>query len=214
METTWINSLLRTIVGALETPVILVLMVLLAATIIIVGSLLVETFTERRLMKEKIPVFVTTLQEKSVEQQKGLIQKCGLLTRQKEVLIYLLDHAGLPAEERESLAKQLLYEEEQRYQKTITITDVVVRIAPMFGLLGTLIPLGPGLIALSQGDTATLSKSLMTAFDTTAAGLIVAAINFLVSTIRKRWYDSYVVGLETIMEILLAELKKEDCGKC
>lgn len=39
----------------------------------------------------------------------------------------------------------------------------------MLGLLGTLIPLGPGIIALGQGDTQTLSTSLLTAFDTTIA---------------------------------------------
>jgi biopolymer transport protein ExbB/TolQ len=75
----------------------------------------------------------------------------------------------------------------------------------MFGLMGTLIPLGPGLIALAQGDTKTLSDSLLIAFDTTVAGLISAAISFVISGIRKGWYEQYMTGLETIMETILEE---------
>ena len=74
---------------------------------------------------------------------------------------------------------------------------------PMFGLLGTLIPLGPGLIALGQGDTKTLSASLLIAFDTTIAGLISGAVAFVITSIRKRWYDSYLVSMETLMEAIL-----------
>ena len=59
----------------------------------------------------------------------------------------------------------------------------------MFGLMGTLIPLGPGLIALGQGDTKTLSDSLLIAFDTTIAGLVAGAIAYVVSGIRKSWYE-------------------------
>ena len=73
----------------------------------------------------------------------------------------------------------------------------------MFGLLGTLIPLGPGLIALGQGDTKTLSESLLIAFDTTVAGLVSGAVAFVITAIRNRWYEKYMVGLETIMECIL-----------
>ena len=70
----------------------------------------------------------------------------------------------------------------------------------MFGLMGTLIPLGPGLIALGQGDTKTLSSSLLIAFDTTVAGLISAAVSYIISSVRNRWYEEYMVNLETVME--------------
>lgn len=55
----------------------------------------------------------------------------------------------------------------------------------MLGLLGTLIPLGPGIIALGQGDTQTLSTSLLTAFDTTIAGLCAAAVCLVVTTLQQ-----------------------------
>ena len=57
--------------------------------------------------------------------------------------------------------------------------------------------------ALGQGDTKTLSGSMLIAFDTTVAGLISAAICFIISGIRKSWYEQYVVGLETVLETVL-----------
>ena len=65
-----------------------------------------------------------------------------------------------------------------------TSEELLARLAPMFGLLGTLIPLGPGIIALGQGDTQTLSPSLLTAFDTTIAGLSAAAVCLVVTSLR------------------------------
>ena len=79
----------------------------------------------------------------------------------------------------------------------------------MFGLMGTLIPLGPGLIALGQGDTKTLSDSLLIAFDTTVAGLISGAISYVISGIRKSWYEQYIIGLETVFESILEEQSRE-----
>jgi biopolymer transport protein ExbB/TolQ len=84
-----------------------------------------------------------------------------------------------------------------------------MKLGPMFGLLGTLIPLGPGIIALGRGDTYTLSSSLLTAFDTTIAGLIAAAVATVISTIRKRWYSRYVGLMEAVMECLLEAMEHE-----
>ena len=68
---------------------------------------------------------------------------------------------------------------------------------------GTLIPLGPGIIALGQGDTYTLSTSLLTAFDTTVAGLVAAAFATVISTVRRGWYREYASILEAAAEMLL-----------
>lgn len=88
-------------------------------------------------------------------------------------------------------------------------TDMIAKLGPIFGLLGTLIPLGPGIIALSQGDTTTLAESLLTAFDTTVVGLAVAAAAMVMSAIRKGWYRNYISIQETLTDCIL-EVEKED----
>ena len=200
-----VKNVLRAVSSALQIPTIVILLLLILVTVIMLGSLLAEYLTERRLLKAKIPHLIDQMQEKTPWELEGIIKKSGLLKRQKKAARELIIRAGLPDATREALARQLIFEEENRYAKITRITDLVAKLAPMFGLMGTLIPLGPGLMALGQGDTKTLSGSLLIAFDTTVAGLISAAASYVISAIRKRWYQEYMVGLETIMETILEE---------
>ena len=108
-----------------------------------------------------------------------------------------------------ALAERLLATEEARNARTTSITDMIAKLGPMFGLLGTLIPLGPGIVALGQGDTVTLSESMNVAFDTTIAGVISAAVASVISHIRKRWYNDDMVSLETLMEAVLEEVTSD-----
>ena len=144
------------------------------------------------------------------EPAEEIIQKSGLLKRQKKLFLEILSHNTLTAEMREALARRLIFEEQSRYDGITRITDLIARLAPMFGLMGTLIPLGPGIIALGQGDTYTLSKSMLIAFDTTVAGLISAAAAFLISAVRKSMYENYMVAIEAIMESILEVMDHDE----
>jgi len=55
---------------------------------------------------------------------------------------------------------------------------VPYQLGPILGLLGTLIPLGPGLAALGSGDIVTLAEALTVAFDTTVTGLVIGALAY------------------------------------
>lgn len=204
-----IVDILRAVSSALQTPTIHILLLLIAVTVVMLGSVIAEFFSERSRLKTKIPQLIDEMQRKNAEELEQIIKKSSLLKRQKNAAKQLIIRGKLPAATREALARQLIFEEESRYAKITRITDLVAKIAPMFGLMGTLIPLGPGLVALGQGDTKTLSASLLIAFDTTVAGLISAAVAYVISAVRKRWYEQYMVGLETIMETILEEQNRE-----
>ena len=197
-----LNHVLRAIASGLKYPVIAFLLVLMAAAVILAGSIIVELLTERRHLKVKMPALVDALRspEGTVAQT---IAASGLLKRQKAVLIELTEHPELTTDMREALAVRLLEEEQARFERIVSLSDSISKLGPMFGLLGTLIPLGPGIIALGQGDTYTLSQSLLTAFDTTIAGLICAAVATVISTIRKSWYGNYMSILEALSECVL-----------
>mgnify|MGYP002928969775 CR=1 FL=1 len=132
-----------------------------------------------------------------------------LLRRQKKALLELAESRGLPKDTLTALAERLLATEEARNARTTSVTDMIAKLGPMFGLLGTLIPLGPGIVALGQGDTVTLSESMNVAFDTTIAGVISAAVASVISHIRKRWYNDDMVSLETLMEAVLEEVTSD-----
>ncbi len=204
-----IKDVLRVITSSLQIPTIIILILLIAAAVFMIGSLAVEIFTDRRRLRAKIPRIIDDIQGMSTAELDQYIRRCGLLKRQKYALHQLITRENLPDNSREALARELLFEEQSHYEKLTKITDVIARIAPMFGLMGTLIPLGPGLIALGQGDTKTLSESLLIAFDTTVAGLSSGAVAFVSSAIRKNWYEKYIVSLETIMECILDVQDKE-----
>ena len=80
--------------------------------------------------------------------------------------------------------------------RRIERTDFLTRIAPMLGLMGTLIPLGPGLAALGEGDLDILATALSVAFDTTVLGLLVGIVGFVIGRLRRRWYDETLNAIE------------------
>lgn len=201
-----LRDTMHTISAGLQLPTTIVLLMFVAITVIELGSLLVETVTERRRMKVKVPELLNTLQGKDAGGVMEEIKQSGLLRRQKAALAELTAHFHLPAATLQALARRLLSSEELYYAKKTSLTDLVARLGPMFGLMATLIPLGPGLIALGQGDTKTLADSLLTAFDATVAGLATASVCFAISRLRKRWYEDYLVSMETLMEGLLEEV--------
>ena len=205
-----VKDVLRAVSSALQIPTIVILILLIIITVVMLGSIIGEFFTERRMLKARIPLLIDDMQGKSADELTAVIKHSGLLKRQKKAALELISRSAYPDATREALARQLLADEENRYASITKITDLVSRVAPMFGLMGTLIPLGPGLLALGQGDTKTLSDSLLIAFDTTVAGLISAAVAYIISAARKSWYEQYMVGLETVMETILEEQSREN----
>ena len=198
-----VKEMLRAVASGLQVPTIVILLILVALTVVLLGSLVVEYFTERKQLSGSIPELIDALQGKNGRELAAVIENSGLLQRQKAALLELVQRENLPLDTRIALAKKLLLDEEKHYVGRVRISDLISKIAPMFGLMGTLIPLAPGLIALGQGDTKTLSDSLLIAFDTTVAGLISAALSLFISSVRKSWYAGYSSSLEAVMDAVL-----------
>ena len=191
------HNVLRAVSGAMELPVVILLILLLAFAVFSVGWIIAEFFSEHRHMKEDLPALLEHLRDSETDLE-AAIAESKLNRRQKATLQELTQHADFTRPLLDDLADNLLEQEQAHYDHMIKFTDLASKLGPMLGLLGTLIPLGPGIIALGQGDTYTLSVSLMTAFDTTVAGLCIAAVCMIVSTIRRRWYAAYMADLETL----------------
>lgn len=203
------SKMMREIASAMEIPVIILLLLLVAVSVFMIGWIVSEFFTERKHLSIVLPQMVDKLNDtEDAGEIEYAVMMSDLLKRQKEALYELIKHPDITPLMRESLAVRLIQEEQAFYDRRLKISDVIAKIAPMLGLLGTLIPLGPGIIALGQGDTITLSSSLLTAFDTTIMGLIAAAVAVVISTIRGRWYTDYMSILETLMECILEVEKK------
>lgn len=64
---------------------------------------------------------------------------------------------------------------------------ITARSAPMLGLVATMIPMGPALLALTRNDAAGVGGNLVVAFSAVILALVSASIAFVVLTIRRRW---------------------------
>ena len=208
-----VHDILRAVASTLETPVVIILIILMLSAVVLLGWMLAEMITERRHLKVKLPQLLDDMRT-GASPIKDIISASGLLKNQKEVLIELTNHPQFNEIMREALAVRLLEQEQARYDGIVRLSELVARLGPMFGLLCTLIPLGPGIIALGQGDTYTLSVSLMTAFDTTIAGLSAAAVATIITSIRRTWYRHYMSILESLATCTLEMMKDEEpCGQ-
>lgn len=78
---------------------------------------------------------------------------------------------------------------ERLARRRIERADVLTRVPPMLGLMATLISLGPGLTALSDGNLTLLAQAMQAAFDTTVIGLAAGVVGFVLGRLRRRWYD-------------------------
>ncbi|MCW3129474.1 MAG: MotA/TolQ/ExbB proton channel family protein [Methanophagales archaeon] len=99
-------------------------------------------------------------------------------------------------------AEKLLQDYELRITKELEKARLVVKLGPMFGLMGTLIPLGPALMGLTAGNIQQLATNLVVAFSTTVLGLLTGGIAYAISLVKKRWYTQDLSDMEYVVEVL------------
>jgi len=85
---------------------------------------------------------------------------------------------------------------QMRCDRLLSRLNLGVRLGPVLGLAGTLIPLGPALVALSTGDVATLSSKLVVAFSTTVLGLFIGGACYALYSVRRSWYTKELNDIE------------------
>lgn len=202
-----LTSFIHIISESLLTPVVIILVIFLIYAILSFGGFLNERFTKKPLKTDGLETLLQDISKSNnPDELKETINSSELYDGQKEILVKITNNYKLGPEARKAFASKLIEEEESKLLKVTSKTDILVRLGPIFGLLGTLIPLGPGLSALGTGDITTLAESLTIAFDTTVTGLTIGALGFIVSKYRKLWYESDLTTTETIAEAILEKL--------
>jgi biopolymer transport protein ExbB/TolQ len=99
-------------------------------------------------------------------------------------------------------AEKLLQDYELKITEELEKARLVVKLGPMFGLMGTLIPLGPALMGLSAGNIQQLVTNLVVAFSTTVLGLLSGGIAYAILLVKKRWYTQDLSDMEYVVEEL------------
>ena len=89
------------------------------------------------------------------------------------------------------------------HMKDLERSKFLVKIGPMLGLMGTLIPMGPALVGLANGDIASMAINMQIAFTTTVLGLFIGAVGFVTHSVKGRWYNEEIGNLQYILDIHL-----------
>ncbi len=80
--------------------------------------------------------------------------------------------------------------------KLLEVPRIVSRVAPMLGLVATMIPMGPALQGLSNGDLAAVSQNLAVAFSAVILALVSASITFWIVSVQRRWLAEELAWLQ------------------
>lgn len=203
-----LTSGLNMIAQSLQIPVIIFLVVFAFFAILTLGSLVSEYTSRKKVTPDTLEKLIYSISNAtSTQDLMNIIKNAKLYENQKVVLVKILRAESLTADTRETLARKLVEFEETKSAKRIERTDIVTRIGPTLGLMGTLIPMGPGLAALGAGDVNTLANAIIVAFDTTVVGIGAGAVGYFVSKIRRRWYEEDLSNLDALCDALLDKLK-------
>jgi len=180
---------LARIAGALRVPVVLVALLALLALAYELGAFAFEWWRRRRPGAAAVGSLVAAAR------------------REPALAPALVRRAPSPAAGRAigelataARSERVLARFELAAQRRLDRTRLLVRAGPALGLMGTLIPLAPGLAALGRGDVAALADDLRTAFAATVIGLLVGTTAFALTLARTRMYSEDLAELEEATE--------------
>ena len=202
-----LSNLLYLIAQSLLIPVLIIIIVFITYAVLSLGGFLTEKYSRNKFDVDKTEALIRAISKSShPEEMNEKVTASELPPNQKKVLVKIISNHDIGSKSRRALATKLIEEEELQFSYITQKTDILVRLAPTLGLIGTLIPLGPGLSALGNGNISELAQALTIAFDATITGLAAGAIGFMISRYRQKWYMDDISILESIVESTLEAL--------
>lgn len=94
--------------------------------------------------------------------------------------------------------------------KDLEVLRITTRIAPMLGLIATMIPMAPALKALGDGNVQGISENLVIAFAAVIFGMVIASVTFWLASVKKRWLAVELVDIARLMEQKKASTSAND----
>ncbi|MDK2973781.1 MAG: hypothetical protein PWP08_152 [Methanofollis sp.] len=196
-----IMEMLFVLSEALLYPAILILIALVVWVLLMLGQAISEYSGRIRDFNQIREAAAQAHHLIATNNPAGAAEAFGAVPLNVMVRHFITDISAFFGDTRFSLeAEKLLQDYELIIGKELDCLKILTKTAPMLGLMGTLIPLGPGLMGLSEGNIQALASNLVVAFSTTVLGLLVGGISYAVMVIRRRWYYQDFSDMEYIVE--------------
>ena len=201
-----LQAIIYAISSSLLYPVMVLLIVLVVWMVVFAGGFFAEWIGRKRLKKNvDITQYLNQIQREKELPESVKMHLPRRVRIYAEKLIFLLQNKDDFFQEK---VETLIQVKEMKLTKEVDRTRLIVRIGPSLGLMGTLIPMGTGLAALSQGDMAQMTSSLIIAFTTTVLGLALGILAYFFTTIKSRWVQEDIRDIELITEAMTREVNK------
>jgi biopolymer transport protein ExbB/TolQ len=186
-----ISKALSSISSALGTPVHIAAVIALALLMLELGRIGTEAW--RRIRPGTTPLEDVAIRAMASPSEAATIARRapGPLSEQA-----VIDLAGAVGSDHKDAIENALADYELQIQRRLDRTRMLVRAGPALGLMGTLIPLAPGLSALAHGSFTQLAGDLKVAFAATVIGILVGTGAFILTLARTRVYTEDLAGLE------------------
>lgn len=188
-----LTNLLYWISTGLLIPVIVLLIAAFIFALLMLGGFY-GGYIQRLKFKQSIEKVLSQVREKagSVNFSEHLKRKTSFLAalQQAEILQWQTVHTD-----------KLLADFELAGEKELETSRTLMRIGPMLGLMGTLIPMGPALVGLASGDIAGMAINMQVAFSTTVIGVFSGIVGFVTQLVKKRWFIEDVNNLQYIFDL-------------
>ncbi len=197
-----VTSILYTITAALKVPVITGLLLALLWSLYEIGMFLrewLERRTNRYIWNQQLSDFCKSAPASRISLNQLLSSIAAPYLLQQTSLIMAKQKTHCEA----ILLEQVLQEIEFNAAKRLARIRIGLRIGPMLGLMGTLIPMGPALMSISQGNLGMMSQELIIVFSTTVAGLVVGALCYVMLIIRQYWYARDMMQTEQLTRYIV-----------
>lgn len=198
MET--VSNILFALSSGLLFPVIVCLLALFIYALVHCVTSFVD-YNRFVAAQRRLTPIVNSLGNTDVSSKLSELQAAGTPTFSLSVQKLASNFHCAPARER------ILADLEVDIDKKLGRSRLLVKIGPMIGLMGTLIPMGPALTGLASGDIASMAYNMEVAFATTVIGILIAAIGMLTLQVSRRCYARLFNDLEFINEMIGADEK-------
>ncbi len=201
-----LTNILHWISTGLLIPVIVFLLIAFVAALLMLGGFY-GLYMHRLRFKKRLEELFTLLNLHSVRQVdfSDVLKERGLFSEHLRMMI---------ADNWRPLhSEKIIANAELKYDKELSAARTLMRVGPMLGLMGTLIPMGPALVGLAAGDIAAMAINMQVAFSTTVVGIFVGVIGYMTQLLKQRWFSEDINNLQYLYELAQTEVSNNETAK-
>lgn len=190
----FITDIMFWVSNGLLIPVIVGLIALFILSLLLLGGYLGVRQRQRVHAKKYAPIF-DTIKYSGLKPLRETLEAADRATPFEKIALDLLQVA---------LAERnyLISSYELELEKRLSRPKILTKFGPILGLMGTLIPMGPALVALGTGDVASMAYNMQVAFATTVLGMFASGVGYFLLQALRAYNQRNLIWLDYINDSL------------